>query len=203
MELERKLAKTVDTYPYIRFRVDCGLAFLQRKLPSQKAMHAGVKGCTAADRILAMAPDGTLFPCSQLVGDELSAGNLLADDFASVWTNSSILKRYRNFRKSKVLKDSHCGHCAARLHCGGCRLFAADALGADPGCPDPLLSPSEHQKYINKEDDIIWEIQESIGHTDWGFPYATFEEIKGWLEAEENYGYPEWLIKNNQGGKRN
>jgi len=200
LALERKLAKTVDTYSHIRFRVDCGLAFLQRNLPSQRAVHAGIRGCTAADRILAMAPDGTLFPCSQLVGDELPAGNLLADDFTSIWTSSKILKRYRNFRQSKVLQDSHCGHCAARNHCGGCRVFATDALGADPGCPAPLLSPPEHQKYVNKMDDIIWDIQESIGYTEGGAPYATFEQIKGWLEEEDNYGYPKWLIKNNKRG---
>jgi radical SAM protein with 4Fe4S-binding SPASM domain len=198
LAFERMLAKTVDTYPHIRFRVDCGLAFLERNLPSQKAAHFGIRGCTAADRILSMAPDGSLFPCSQLVGDEFSAGNLLTDNFESIWTNSKILRKYRNFRKSKSFKNSHCGRCAAKVHCGGCRVFAADARGADPGCPNPLLSLPERQKYHNYPADLILSIQESIGYTEAGFPYATTEEIAGWLEAEENYGYPEWLIKNNQ-----
>lgn len=196
LEFERKLLKTVNTYPHIQFRVDCGLAFLERNLPSQKAVYSGVRGCTAADRILSVAPDGSLFPCSQLVGSQFYAGNLLEDDLKSIWINSKVLKMYRNFRNKKAFKTSQCDQCAAKTHCGGCRVFAEDALGADPGCPDPVLSPSKRRKCCN--DDLyntILDIQESIGCTEWGFPYATFEEIKGWLEEENCHGYPKWLIK--------
>ncbi|MHB1405946.1 MAG: radical SAM protein [Desulfitobacteriaceae bacterium] len=144
LEFERKLLKTVDAYPHIQFRVDCGLAFLERKLPSQTAELNGIRGCTAANRILSIAPNGSIFPCSQLVGQELSAGNLLEDDLKSVWLNSEVLQRYRSFRTKKPFKSSQCGQCSAKTHCGG---FAEDALGADPGCPEPILTPAKKRKY--------------------------------------------------------
>lgn len=196
LEFERKLIKTVDTYPNIQFRVDCGLAFLERKLPSQTAVANGIRGCTAANRILSIAPTGAIFPCSQLVGQEFSAGNLLEDDLKNVWINSEVLKRYRSFRTKKPFKSSQCGQCSAKTHCGGCRVFAEDALGADPGCPAPVLTPAKLRKYGKDElSDIIVDIQESIGFTDGGFPYASFDQIQGWLEEEEGYGYPKWLLR--------
>lgn len=196
LDFERKLLKTVDTYPHIQFRVDCGLAFLERKLPSQTAVSNGIRGCTAADRILSIAPNGAIFPCSQLVGQDFSAGNLLEDDLKSVWMNSEVLKRYRSFRTKKPFKYSQCGQCSAKTHCGGCRVFAEDALGADPGCPEPVLAPAKLRKYGKYElSGTILDIQESIGFTDGGFPYASFDEIQGWLEEEDGYGYPKWLLK--------
>jgi radical SAM protein with 4Fe4S-binding SPASM domain len=193
LEFERKFSKTIDTYPDIQFRVDCGLAFLERKLPLQTAEANGIRGCTAANRIVSIAPDGSIFPCSQLIGQGLSAGNLLTDDLKNVWMNSEVLKRYRSYRTKKSFKRSYCGQCAAKIHCGGCRVFANDALGADPGCPEPVLSPAKLKKYP-KEDlyEDIFDIQESIGFTDAGFPYASFEQIQGWL-AEEFY--PKWLLR--------
>ena len=195
LEFERKLSITVDTYPDIQFRVDCGLAFLERKLPSQIAESKGIRGCTAANRILSIAPDGSIFPCSQLVGQELSAGNLQEDDLRSIWINSEVLKRYRSFRTKKPFKDSQCGHCSAKIQCGGCRVFAEDALGGDPGCPEPVLTTAMLKKYGKYGlSDTIADIQEDIGFTDWGCPYASFEEIQGWLVAEE---YPKWVLEKN------
>ena len=196
LEFERKLIKTVDTYPHIQFSVGCELAFLERKLPSQTAESNGIRGCTAANRILSIAPNGAIFPCSQLVGQELSAGNLLEDTLQSVWINSEVLKRYRSFRTKKPFKYSQCGHCSAKIHCGGCRVFAEDAFGGDPGCPEPVLTPAMLRKYGKYElSDTIAEIQEDIGFTDGGWPYASFEEIQGWLVAED---YPKWLLRNNE-----
>ena len=196
LEFERKLLKVVGTYPQIQFRVDCGLTFLERKLPSQKAVQFGIRGCTAGDRILSIAPDGSVFPCSQLVGDQFHAGNLLEDNLKNIWINSNVLRKYRKFRCSKPFKAGQCGQCAAKTHCGGCRVFADDTLGADPGCPDPVLLPSKRSKHRNDDlYDTILDIQESIGCTAGGFPYATFEEIKGWLEEENYRDYPRWLIR--------
>jgi len=196
LEFERKLLKAVDAYPHIQFRVDCGLTFLERKLPSQKAVQFGIRGCTAGDRIMSIAPDGSVFPCSQLVGDQFHAGYLLEDNLKNIWLNSSVLRKYRKFRYSMSFKAGQCGQCAAKTHCGGCRVFADDTLGADPGCPDPVLLPSKRGKHRNNDlYGTIMDIQESIGCTDGGFPYATFEEIKGWLEEENCRDYPKWLIK--------
>ncbi|WP_291299792.1 radical SAM/SPASM domain-containing protein [Desulfosporosinus sp. BICA1-9] len=193
LEFERKFSKTVDTYPDIQFRVDCGLAFLERKLSPQTAEAHGIRGCTAANRILSIAPNGSIYACSQLVGQGFSAGNILEDDLKHVWMNSEVLKKYRSFRTKKPFKYSDCGQCTAKIHCGGCRVFADDALGADSGCPEPVLSPAKLKKY-GKEDlyDTILDIQESIGFTNAGFPYASFEQIQGWLEEEF---YPKWLLR--------
>ena len=193
LEFERMFSKIVDTYRDIQFRVDCGLAFLERKVPPQTAEAYGLRGCTAANRILSIAPNGSIYACSQLVGQGFSAGNILEDDLKNVWMNSEVLKKYRSFRTKKPFKNSYCGQCAAKIHCGGCRVFADDALGADPGCPEPVLSPANLKKY-GKEDfyDTILDIQESIGFTSAGFPYASFEQIQGWLEEEF---YPKWLLE--------
>jgi radical SAM protein with 4Fe4S-binding SPASM domain len=138
LDLERLLPQFQFIYPHIQFRVDCGLSFMQRHQPTVAAATAGIYGCTAAQRILALTPDGSVFPCSQLVQPPFQAGNILHDDPAALWSQAKIFKTYRSFRDKTVFKQSQCGICSAQKHCGGCRVFAADALGADPGCPDPL-----------------------------------------------------------------
>lgn len=196
LKFEQRIQRTIKLFPHIKFRVDCGLTFLQRSLPSQEALYSGIRGCVAASRIASVAPDGSVFPCSQLVGDKFYAGNLLEDDLKNIWTESKVLKRYRNFRSGKSFKNSECGRCSAKTHCGGCRVLAEDAIGADLGCPDPLPLPSKKSKNrYNEPYDVILDIQESIGFTGGGFPYATYEEIKGWLDEESHRDYPKWLLK--------
>ncbi len=147
LSLEEKLGITVDTYSHIQFRVDCGLAFLERHLPPEQAGYHGIRGCSAAERILSIAPDGSVYPCSQLVGPKFRAGHLPTDEFQDIWRNSEILRRYRKFRTHKGFKKSQCGQCMAKSQCGGCRVFAPDALGADPGCPAPILLPAKSGKH--------------------------------------------------------
>lgn len=120
LAFERKLSKTVNTYPQIQFRVDCGLAFLERNLPAPTALKYGIRGCSAADRILSIAPDGSIFPCSQLVGKEFYVGNMLEDDLKSIWINSKVLKKYRNFRTNKAFKNSPCGQLEPNAVGAGC-----------------------------------------------------------------------------------
>jgi hypothetical protein len=44
------------------------------------------------------------------------------------------------------------------------------------------------------QSDIIVDIQESIGYTSGGFPFATAEEIAGWIQPEsDSEGYPAWI----------
>lgn len=252
LELERLLPQLQFIYPHIRFRVDCGLSFMQRHLKPAAAAMAGIHGCTAAQRILAITPDGSVFPCSQLVQPSFSAGNIRHDDPTVLWSQSKVLRTYRSFRDKMVFKQSQCGICPAGKHCGGCRVFADDALGADPGCPDPLvpalrslgksgrsidlekycrrhsrISVAEYMErygvgqesairelnaatYLEKSDlqatgrkktdcyelvenDLIRDIQDSIGYTTGGFPYVTREQIEEWLEAEDEADYPHWL----------
>jgi len=108
------------------------VSFLQRDLEPDVAAAAGLRGCVAADRIVSLGPDGSIFPCSQLVGRSFRAGNLLIEEQEELWRHSPVLARYRGFRER--LQGS-CAACPAVPHCGGCRVYAADAIGADQSCP--------------------------------------------------------------------
>ncbi|MBI4667853.1 MAG: radical SAM protein [Elusimicrobia bacterium] len=241
----RKLHEQVNSIakknPQLDFRVDCALGFIQRDLPAELAKKFGIKGCVAADRILALAPDGCVYPCSQLVHPPYNAGNLLESEPESLWNQSPILRKYRFFRAKKTFVHSWCGVCQAKYKCGGCRVFSRDGLGADTGCPAPVIpalsqigkigrslnlteymrshlaiSVGEYmdrygvgqQKAIKElnacpdvvsktgksarrktdtyhcaKDDIVLDIQKSIGFTCGGFPFASYEQISKWIES--------------------
>ena len=250
--LHEKIKNIIKQNPQLHIRVDCALSFVQRHLPQKLATQFGIKGCVAADRILAVAPDGSVYPCSQLVHPEFHAGNLLETEPKILWDESPILRKYRSFRTKKSFTHSWCGVCLAKSSCGGCRVFATDGLGGDPGCPEPVLPPltrlgkigrnldlaeylERHQiisvgkymerygasqrsaiKELNKspntisttdkstrkkkdtyeylKEDIVLDIQHSIGYTSGGFPYATYEQISEWIE-DSSYlnNYPAWI----------
>ncbi|MCK4750008.1 MAG: radical SAM protein, partial [Bacteroidales bacterium] len=135
--LQRKITSIRKKYPEVELRTDCALSFLQRYIPESLSKYAGLKGCVAGDRILAISPGGDMYPCSQLVSEAMNAGNILRDDLQEVWDKSTILRKYRFFRNGSALKDSWCGVCSQKDSCGGCRVFAHDAVGGDPGCPEP------------------------------------------------------------------
>lgn len=138
-EFEPQLAATIHSNRDIAFRVDCALSFLQRKFAPEQAAEHGIRGCVAADRIISLGPDGTVYPCSQLIHPSMAAGNLLTDNPEGMWRNAAVIKKYRAFRHKKAFKHSYCGVCKAKDQCGGCRVFADDALSGDPGCPGPVL----------------------------------------------------------------
>jgi hypothetical protein len=137
--------------------------------------------------------------------------------------------------------------------CGGCRVFAGDGLGGDPGCPAPLVPPltrlgkigrsldlAEYldkygiisvAEYMNRygvgqvraikelnasqstvsttgksakrkkdtyiisaNEDPILAIQNDIGYTPAGFPYAPYEQIAEWIQDPLYLeGYPAWI----------
>ena len=132
------------TRPGLGLRLDCALSFLQNGLPPEVAAAHGIVGCAAANRIAAVAPDGSLYPCSQLVDPNFRAGNLLAKPPDHLWHCAPALQRHRRFRKAGSFRRSPCGKCRASAACGGCRVFAHDARGGDPGCPEPL---PKHSRY--------------------------------------------------------
>lgn len=172
--LHRKIISVKKRCPGLNLRMDCALSFLQRNMPASIAEYAGLKGCVAGDRILALSPDGGMYPCSQLVSVDMKVGNIIQDDPQEIWDNSKILKRYRNFRSGKALKESWCGYCTRKDTCGGCRIFAHDALGGDPGCPEPVLVLTRQmdkegrfldiKEYLKIEGGITaWEYMERYG----------------------------------------
>jgi hypothetical protein len=174
----------------------------------------------------------------------MEAGNIIRDDPREVWDNSGIIKRYRYFRKGKALKESWCGCCTRKDTCGGCRVFSHNALGGDPGCPEPMPVPARQMskdvrfldikeylkneggmtaweymerygvgekkairelnmltgmknrsprfRYTDHPDNIIPSIQESIGYTSGGAPFASYEQISEWINDEAD-DYPGWI----------
>ena len=144
--LEEKLTSLQKQYPEVVFRIDCALSFLERKLNPRTATFWGIKGCAAFDRIMAVAPDGSVYPCSQLVDQKFRAGNLLNEDFKSAWHENEMINRFRNFRNLQSFKNGDCGKCRAKAFCGGCRVFAEDSTGSDPGCPEPVYRLPKRRK---------------------------------------------------------
>ncbi|MDO9535312.1 MAG: radical SAM protein [Bacillota bacterium] len=138
------LWEVAKLYPHLEIRLDCALSFLQRNLTPDAALAAGLRGCVAASRVLAISADGSMYPCSQLMSPRFKAGNILNEDFSSAWRNGKAMKKYRFFRDKRKFLETKCGACRARKQCGGCRVFAQNALGEDPGCEDPLF-PSVQQ----------------------------------------------------------
>jgi len=264
--MEARIARQIELYPGLALRLDCGLAFLERHLPAEVARRAGLRGCVAGARIVALGPDGSVYPCSQLVAPRFRAGNLLEASPATIWRESPVLRKYRNRRPSRAFRQTLCGACRAVERCGGCLAMSSDGLGADPGCPEPLLAPrrvlgrdgrvADLRRYLDgqptisvaeymerygvgqrravselrrfpglalmdpgddggcekrtgarKADryelghDVVGEIQEMIGCTSAGSPYASRDEIEEWisLPAVET-SYPAWLHEPRQGG---
>ncbi len=138
--LEEKLTWLQKKYPDAVLRIDCALSFLERRLIPRKALFSGIRGCVAFDRIMAVAPDGSVYPCSQLVGDKFRGGDLLNEDFDSIWHENELIARYRDFRNLQGFRFGGCWKCQAKAFCGGCRVFAEDSIGPDPGCPEPIYS---------------------------------------------------------------
>lgn len=153
--LHKTFHRIITENPFLRIRVDCALSFLQRHLPQTVAAECGVKGCVAADRIMAIAADGSVYPCSQLVHDQAYGGNIMDVDPAVFWNESEALRKYRSFRKQKTFKNSWCGQCLAKESCGGCRVFAMGGMGGDPGCPDPALPALERLGKAGRRLDLL------------------------------------------------
>lgn len=124
LKIEKLLPEFVNKFPNIDFRIDCGLSFLQRGIDPQKALISGLRGCVASNRILALAPDGSVFPCSQLIHPKFYAGNILTDEIEQIWKENKKIKIHRFFREKGTFKKSKCGVCKAKQHCGGCRVFS-------------------------------------------------------------------------------
>lgn len=161
-DLHKTFHRILTENPLLRIRVDCALSFVQRHLPQTVAAECGVKGCVAADRIMAIAADGSVYPCSQLVHDQAYGGNIMDVAPAVFWNESKAMREYRLFRKQKTFKNSQCGQCLAKESCGGCRIFAMDGMGGDPGCPDPVLSAPERLGKVGRRLDMLKYLKEHL-----------------------------------------
>lgn len=90
-----------------------------------------VGGCGAGRAYCALQPDGTVTPC---VFMPIPLGQIPKQPLKEIWDTSKVLRELRN----RSLYRGHCGVCAFRAVCGGCRARAyayfGDYLGPDPGC---------------------------------------------------------------------
>jgi uncharacterized protein len=102
-------------------RAGCRISFYhyQLDLPGGPCAAKRLTGCGAGYQYLAVAPDGTLYPCHQFVGHpEYCLG-----DLARGITRPDIQEQ---FREAHALAKSVCRSCWARFLCGGgCHAQAA------------------------------------------------------------------------------
>ncbi len=56
-QVHERIGRILRENPQLNMRVDCSLSFIQRYLPEPMARRVGIKGCVAADRILAIQND--------------------------------------------------------------------------------------------------------------------------------------------------
>jgi radical SAM protein with 4Fe4S-binding SPASM domain len=103
-----------------------------------------IGGCGCGRFYCAIRPNGNIEPC---VFFPLTIGNIINDDFESLWKNNSILKKLRN---REYLKDQ-CEHCEYKYYCGGCRArayaYTKDCLAGDSGCIKNMITKVD---YFNK-----------------------------------------------------
>ncbi|MGZ7118883.1 MAG: radical SAM protein [Methanobacterium sp.] len=94
-----------------------------------------IGGCGAGRFYMSIEPNGDMYPCVFFPHrEEVKLGNLLEDDFQSIWMDNEVLNTLRN----KEILQGNCGECDSRNICGGCRARAYnyfdDILAPDPGC---------------------------------------------------------------------
>lgn len=78
------------------------------------------RGCGSGSEYFAVTPDGTLYPCHQLVGEE---------EFIAGDVYSGIRPDY-SFRRAGINARSECRDCWAKLYCsGGCAANAYHSTG--------------------------------------------------------------------------
>jgi len=87
----------------------------------------GNKGCSACDGLISVAPNGDILPCSSFAH---SVGNLLEEDFASIWQS----QKARNFR-AKYLAHPVCKECEEFSICNGACPLYWQHLGFDELIP--------------------------------------------------------------------
>jgi len=125
--LNRILAK--QSRVPIELKPTCAPQFM--RLVHQRQMTIRYRrGCLAGKAYCVVLPNGDVQPCAYL---PVVAGNVLDQDFITLWRGGPIFKQLREAR----LRGA-CGRCLYTKVCGGCRARAYYAVGdymaADPLC---------------------------------------------------------------------
>lgn len=111
-----------------------GCEHLWRQLAWQVAGEAWQRPCLAGDGILAVAADGTLYPCEHFVGIADYAMGHVADPElpGRAWRETAD-----RFRRCTVTRRPRCAGCALSTGCGGQCYAEAHAFSAGIERPDP------------------------------------------------------------------
>ena len=98
---------------------------------SRHGMSAMTRGCLAGSSVCFVSHTGEVFPCGYL---PVSAGNILATDFAAIWRDSTVFARLRDAGQL----TGKCGQCEYSRVCSGCRARAfhaeGDYMAEEPYC---------------------------------------------------------------------
>lgn len=95
-------------------------------------LDAVTRGCLCGTGFCFISFDGIVQPCGYL---DLNCGDLKKDSFDSIWQNSDVFGKIRDFSEYK----GKCGRCEYRKVCGGCRARAFEATG-DYMAEEPLCA---------------------------------------------------------------
>jgi heme b synthase len=108
-------------------------------------LDAVTRGCLAGTSFCFISHDGIVQPCGYL---ELNCGDLKEAPFPSVWRDSDVFNRLRDFSGYK----GKCGRCEYLNFCGGCRARAyeetGDFLAEEPLC---VHQPSQKDRADRRE----------------------------------------------------
>ena len=85
-------------------------------------LDAVTRGCLGGISFCFISYEGMVQPCGYL---ELKCGNLKEEAFETIWANSQVFNRLRDFSAYK----GKCGRCEYVKFCGGCRARAFEATG--------------------------------------------------------------------------
>ncbi len=115
--------------------------------------------CHAGYETLAIGPEGQVFPCAALVGEErLVCGNVKDQNLEEIWTSSPVINRVRS---ATLADEPSCRECDLRFLCGGgCLSYkfynSGKLSGPDPYCQvykdmlvDILFNTAEQEKAGN------------------------------------------------------
>ena len=85
-------------------------------------LDAVTRGCLGGISFCFISYEGIVQPCGYL---EMKCGNLKEESFETIWANSQVFNRLRDFSAYK----GKCGRCEYVKFCGGCRARAFEATG--------------------------------------------------------------------------
>lgn len=138
LRLSERLGELVKKFEGIQITIDCALSFLMKDVSPPALAWNGIRGCSAGESFVVIMPNGDVYPCSHLADSGYFVGNVMREDFARLWNESLVLRKFREFRKNEAFLRTSCGKCPNVKNCGGCRAIVqknqGDFYGEDPAC---------------------------------------------------------------------